>query len=148
MKRLPLPANTWTHLAKLYTSPMVTARDIHLHYKHITHRRVGTYNRFPDRDSTCRLCGVADESSTHLGECPKLVSIIETLNTAARFTPEPNRSREKAITDNLFIYPEGNAPKAIYTLYTLAWRYIITDFYRIHYDGITFSKESVLVRTL
>ena len=39
-KRLALPDNVWAHLAELYTSPMLTARDTHLHYKHITHRRI------------------------------------------------------------------------------------------------------------
>ena len=50
-EKLQIPSNTWAHLAKLYTSPMVTARDTHLHFKHITHRRVGTYNRFPTEET-------------------------------------------------------------------------------------------------
>ena len=49
---------------------------------------------------------------------------------------------------NIFIYPKGDAPKAIYTMYLIAWRYIITDFYRIRYDGIEFSEESILIRTI
>ena len=36
-EKLQIPGDTWAHLAKLYTSPMVTARDMHLHFKHITH---------------------------------------------------------------------------------------------------------------
>ena len=48
----------------------------------------------------------------------------------------------------LFIFPKGDAPKAIYILYLLAWRYIITDFYRIHYENITFSEESILIRII
>ena len=135
----------------LYTSPMVTARDMHLHFKHITHRRVGTYNRnrFPDRANTCRICGETDESSTHLGECPGTTSILGELNKVARFSPKIGRSREETIIDNLFvIYPKGDAPKVIYVLYLLAWRYIITDFYRIHYDGINFSEETILIRII
>mmetsp|Transcript_24617 Transcript_24617/g.67665 ORF Transcript_24617/g.67665 Transcript_24617/m.67665 type:complete len:217 (+) Transcript_24617:129-779(+) len=38
-----------------------------MHFQHITHRRIGTYNRFPDRDPLCRLCKQTTESSTHLG---------------------------------------------------------------------------------
>ena len=30
----------------------------------------------------------------------------------------------------------------------LSWRYIITNFYRIHYDGIEFSEESILIRII
>ena len=70
------------------------------------------------------------------------------MNKIARFTPKIGRSREETIIDNLFIYPEGDAPKVICVLYLLAWRYIITDFYRIHYDGITFSEESILIRII
>eukprot|EP00967_Tisochrysis_lutea_P061107 scaffold78266_cov31-Tisochrysis_lutea.AAC.1 len=52
------------------------------------------------------------------------------------------------IADNLFIYPKGDAPRAIYILYMIAWRYIITDFYRIHYDNMNFSEESILIRII
>ena len=46
------------------------------------------------------------------------------------------------------MHPGGKLPRSLTILYTLAWRYIIIDFYRIHYDGIEFSEESVPVRTL
>ena len=39
-------------------------------------------------------------------------------------------------------------PKSLVILYILAWRYIITDFYRIHYDNANFSEESVLIRII
>ena len=84
----------------------------------------------------------------HLGECQGITNVLCALNKVARFSPKAEKSREGYIVDNLFIYPKGDAPKAIYTLYLLAWRYIITDFYRIHYDGIKFSEESILIRTI
>lgn len=34
------------------------------------------------------------------------------------------------------------------TLYLLAWRYIFTDFYTIHYDNIKFNSEHVIRRTI
>eukprot|EP00967_Tisochrysis_lutea_P071765 scaffold95473_cov28-Tisochrysis_lutea.AAC.2 len=43
-----------------------------MHFKHITHRRIGTHNPFPDRNPLCRLCAQANESSTHIGKCPAL----------------------------------------------------------------------------
>ena len=46
------------------------------------------------------------------------------------------------------MHPGGKTPRSLTILYTLAWRYILTDFYRIHYDGIEFSEESVLIRTI
>ena len=76
-KKLQLPDEVWAHLAEIYTSPMMRARDTHLHYKHITHRRIATGNRFANRDRTCRFCKVADESSTHLGECPRLERFVK-----------------------------------------------------------------------
>ena len=135
-------------MATLYTSPMMTARDTHLHFKHLTHRRIGTYNRFANRDKTCRICRTAYESSTHLGECPRIVKILQTLDKLARYKPRDDRSREEVIVDNVFVHPGGKSPRSLTILYTLAWRYIITDFYRIHYDGTEFSEESVLIRTL
>ena len=33
-------------------------------------------------------------------------------------------------------------------IYLLAWRYILTDFYRIHYDNIKFNSDHVIRRTL
>ena len=96
-EKLNLPEDTWAHLAKLYTSPMVTvtARDMHLHFKHIAHRRVGTYNRFPGRDNTCRICGETDETLTHLGECPGITSILDAINEIAQFSaPKAGRNRE------------------------------------------------------
>ena len=79
---------------------------------------------------------------------PRLVKIFETLDNLARYTPRSNRSREEVIVDNLFMHPGGKTPRSLTILYTLAWRYILTDFYRIHYDGIEFSEESVLIRTI
>ena len=88
-QRLPVPDNTWEHLATIYTSSMMTARDTHLHFKHLTHRRIGTYNRFADRDKTCRMCKASNESSTHLGKCPRVVKIFETLDKLARYIHSP-----------------------------------------------------------
>ena len=55
---------------------------------------------------------------------------------------------EKLITDRLFLHPDDPCPKSLPILYLLAWRYILTDFYRIHYDNASFSEESVLARTI
>ena len=82
--------------------------------------------------------------------CPGITRILDALNIIARFSPSAERSREDITIDNLFIFPKGDAPKAIYTLYLLAWRYIITDFYRIHYENIDidYSEESILIRII
>mmetsp|Transcript_18473 Transcript_18473/g.52143 ORF Transcript_18473/g.52143 Transcript_18473/m.52143 type:complete len:245 (+) Transcript_18473:1995-2729(+) len=133
--RLPITDSVWAHLAQIYTSPMMTMRDTHLHFKHITHRRIATANRFAHRDKACRFCMTSDESSTHLGECPRLTNIFDALDTLARHPNTPDKSREQNIIDRLFAHPSGPCPKALATLYMLAWRYIITDFYRIYYDN-------------
>ena len=136
----------WFSIPKMLTSSGHSPRcdDDSSAPPHIRHVRslsgkrlyVPTRHRFPDRNNTCRICGEADESSTHLGECPGITKILDALNKVARFSPKTERSREDTIIDSLFIFPRGEAPKAIYALYLLAWRYIITDFYRIHYDGV------------
>ena len=85
-----------------------------------------------------------------MGECPRLMKIFDALDSLARHPSAPDKSREQGIVDRLFIHPKGSCPcpKALATLYTLAWRYIITDFYRIHYDNATFSEESILISVL
>jgi len=59
-----------------YNNTLLTPRDCyHLHFKHITHRRIGTNNRYDaDRPcpSTCRFCHKYEETSVHLGRCPCL----------------------------------------------------------------------------
>eukprot|EP00962_Isochrysis_galbana_P032411 scaffold10647_cov113-Isochrysis_galbana.AAC.9 len=62
-KRLPLTDKQWIIIASRYNNSLLTPRDYHLHFKHITHRRVGTNNRFSDQPSTCRFCHKYVESS-------------------------------------------------------------------------------------
>ena len=78
---------------------MLTARDTHLHYKHITHRRIATANRFADPNKTCRFCKSNAESSTHLGECPRLDNIFDTLDTLARHPGTPSEDHNKGAID-------------------------------------------------
>eukprot|EP00962_Isochrysis_galbana_P001979 scaffold511_cov111-Isochrysis_galbana.AAC.2 len=46
--RLPLTNGQWKTIASRYNNSLLTPRDYHLHFKHITHRRIGTNNRFAD----------------------------------------------------------------------------------------------------
>ena len=48
-RKLDLTHDEWKHVAKLYTHPLLKHTDKHLHFKHITHRRLGTRNRFAQR---------------------------------------------------------------------------------------------------
>eukprot|EP00962_Isochrysis_galbana_P004681 scaffold1290_cov115-Isochrysis_galbana.AAC.5 len=68
-KRLPLKKEQWNIIASIYNNSLLTPRDYHLHFKHITHRRIGTNNRFADQQSSCRFCRKYVESSDHLGRC-------------------------------------------------------------------------------
>ena len=76
------------------------------------------------------------------------LKIFERINTTTRYKPGRNRTREERARDHLSIHPGSSVPPATATLYSLAWRYIITDFYRVHYDGYKFSVNAVLARTL
>eukprot|EP00962_Isochrysis_galbana_P002920 scaffold810_cov146-Isochrysis_galbana.AAC.2 len=65
----------------------------HLHFKHITHRRIGTNNRFADQQSSCRFCRKYVESSVHfLGRCPGLKKIFGTINKTLGFTLRADRN--------------------------------------------------------
>ena len=54
--------------------------------------------------------------------------------------PVHNTTAEKA-TKRLFMLPHASSPPSREILYVLAWRYILTDFYRIHYDNIKFNSD-------
>eukprot|EP00967_Tisochrysis_lutea_P027887 scaffold32418_cov36-Tisochrysis_lutea.AAC.4 len=56
-------------------------KHLHLHFKHITHRRIGTRNKFPDSSTDkCRLCCGHREESYHLAWCPATKMIFETID--------------------------------------------------------------------
>jgi hypothetical protein len=44
-KRLRIKDKQWDIIASRYNSSLLTPRDYHLHFKHITHRRIATNNR-------------------------------------------------------------------------------------------------------
>jgi len=59
-RRLNITSEEWKHIAKLYTMPLLKHTDKHLHFKHITHRRIGTRNRFiASPTDVCRLCAMS-----------------------------------------------------------------------------------------
>jgi hypothetical protein len=64
----------WDIIASRYNSnsSLLTPRDYHLHFKHITHRRIATNNRFADQSSICRFCYQYEETSMHL---PRTLSL-------------------------------------------------------------------------
>ena len=45
--KLDLTHDEWKHVAKLYTHPLLKHTDKRPHFKHITHRRLGTGNTQP-----------------------------------------------------------------------------------------------------
>jgi len=122
-----------------------------MHFKHITHRRIGTYNRFPNRDPICRFCAQENESSVHLGTCPALDNVFDTIHYLTDLSPTDDllhsTTAEKA-TKRLFMLPQSTASTSREILYLLAWRYILTDFYRIHYDNAKFNSDYVVRRML
>ena len=50
--------------------------------------------------------------------------------------------------DRLFILPNTHSPHSREILYILAWRYIPTDFYKVHFDNITFDSKQIKRRIL
>src|SRR6056297_1893306 len=124
----------WIIIAARYNNTFLTPRDYHLHFKHITHRRIATNNRFSDRSCICRFCHTYPETSMHLARCPSLKAIFGTLNKAIGFQPSKNRDVPQMALDTLFGYPYSDTPQSVGHLHMIAWRYIITDFYRLQYD--------------
>jgi hypothetical protein len=133
-KRLAITPKQWLIIASRYNNTVLTPRDYHLHFKHITHRRIGTNNRFADQSSICRFCHTHEETSVHLGRCPSLTKIFGTINKATGFTPGKNRTYQQKALDTLFCHPCEDTPACVVHLYLIAWRYIITEFYQLHYD--------------
>eukprot|EP00962_Isochrysis_galbana_P021175 scaffold6248_cov121-Isochrysis_galbana.AAC.7 len=85
--RVRVEGSRW-RLASFGWSPPCRIRGfLHLHFNHITHRRIGTNNRFADQPSACRFCHKHVESSVHLGRCPSLKKIFGTINKALGFAP-------------------------------------------------------------
>jgi hypothetical protein len=50
------------------------------------------------------------------------------------FTPDNNRTSQQKARDKLFCHPCEDTPACVGHLYLIAWRFILTDFYQIHYD--------------
>jgi hypothetical protein len=127
-QRLPLSKEMWTIITSRYTNTLLTPRDYHLHFKHITHRRIATNNRFVDQSNLCRFCHTHEETSLHLGRCPGLTTIFNTLNKAVNFHPSKDRSILQKALDTLFCLPCRDTPACVAQLHMIAWRFIITDF--------------------
>ena len=147
--RLNITKDEWKHIARLYTLPLLKHTDKHLHFKHITHRRIGTRNRFPDSlTNKCRLCRDHQEGSCHLAWCPATKTIFETIDALAKNTPPPRRSRAQKVKDRLFAYPGTTTPDNLKALYIIAWKYIIKDFYRVDFEAYNYHYIPVLESTL
>jgi hypothetical protein len=154
-KRLGTTEAQWHIIASRYNNDLLTPRDYHLHLKHITHRCIATNNRFADQPSSfadqpslCRFCHQYGETSVHLGRCPSLTVIFGTINRLVGFAPSGNRSIQQQARDNLFGHPHKDTPACIAHLYMIAWRYILTDFYQLHYDETLPPFDSVRAYTI
>jgi hypothetical protein len=135
-KRLGIKDKQWHIIASCYNSSLLTPRDYHLHFKHITHRRIATNNRFADQSSICRFCHQYEETSMHLGRCPCLTGIFGTvINKAVGFVPTQNMTVQQKILNTLFGHPHKDTPPCIDHLYMIAWRFIITDFYQLQFNS-------------
>jgi hypothetical protein len=134
-KRLGINDKQWDITASRYNSSLLTPRDYHLHFKHITHRRIATNNRFADQSSICRFCHQYEETSMPLGRCPCLTAIFGTINKAVGFVPTQNMTVQQKTLNTLFGHPHKDTPPCIAHLYMIAWRFIITDFYQLHFNS-------------
>jgi hypothetical protein len=133
-QRLPLSEEMWTIIASRYTNTLLTPRDDHLHFKHITHRRIATNNRFVDQSNLCRFCHTHEETSLHLGRCPGLTTMFNTLKKAVNFHPSKDRSILQKALNTLFCSPCRDTPACVAHLHMIAWRFISIVFNRSHYD--------------
>ena len=124
-------------------------RTLHPHFKHITHRRIGTKNRFTDSPTEkCRLCNRHQENSCHLAWCPATKKVFDAIDAIAGYTPSANRTRKQKAKDRLFAYPDVINPDSLKTLYIIAWKYIIRDFYRVEFESYEYHYIPVLESTL
>jgi hypothetical protein len=133
-QRLGITQKQWIIIATRYNNTFLTPRDYHLHFKHITHRRIGTKIRFANDSQECRFCHRYKVTSVHLGRCPGIRAIFRELNLIAGFKPAKNRNSQQKALDILFCFPHFDTPQCISHLYMIAWRFILTDFYQINYN--------------
>jgi hypothetical protein len=92
-------------------------------------------------------------TSVHLGRCPSLLKIFDTINQTVGFTPDKNRNVQRKALDTLFCHPHADTPQYIGNLYLIAWRLILTESYQLHFDEErpVFDEEraySIFQRTL
>jgi hypothetical protein len=57
-----------------------------------------------------------------------------TLIRAVGFTPDKNRNVQRQALDTLFCHPHADTAPCIGNLYLMAWRFILTDFYQLHFN--------------
>lgn len=65
-----------------------------------------------------------------------------------RPTPRPGRSRTQKIKERLFAYPGAIAPDSLKTLYIIACKYILRDFYGVEFESYEYHYVPVLEATL
>ena len=96
------------------------------------------------------MCNRYQEDSCHLAWCPATRKIFDTIDAIANYTPKQNRSHRQKTKDRLFAYPNATTPDSLKTLYIIAWRYIIKDFYRLEFESYEYhyipALESTLIR--
>lgn len=102
-RRLPDLSGKWKQISQLYKYNFLTPRprDSYMHFKHVLHRRIATANRFAD-DPTCRFCGIATESSTHIASCIATEPIFEFIEGLLGMNLRPRPGSE--IAQRLFCY--------------------------------------------
>ena len=129
--------------------PLLKHTDKHLHFKHITHRRIGTRNKFPDSPTDkCRLCHGHREDSCHLAWCPATKTIFETIDALTKHTPAAKRSRAQKVKDRLFAYPGTDHSRQLKSALYNSVEAHIKDFYRVEFEAHNYHYIPVLESTL
>eukprot|EP00967_Tisochrysis_lutea_P108890 scaffold168919_cov34-Tisochrysis_lutea.AAC.2 len=114
----------------------------------------------PQLRSSCTALSIYEEASSQ--DCVDAGAETGYINAHAHYVISGVRGRAKQggppATTKIFakkwrdspppLPPSVTRAHALPILYLLAWRYILTDFYRIHYDNIKFNSDHVMRRTI
>jgi len=132
-----LGAIDWFELGKRYTVGLATPKDFGSHYKLITHRAMRTRGQDWQR-VTCRVCGAAQESIAHWGECGGLRPIFEEM----RKFDEGDKWDEVKL--NLFGMRQRGVETGVSLIHFLLWKFTLIALTKKGKLGIPINTDDII----
>ena len=129
----------WQAVAKRYKMGLVTPTDFGTHYKCIAHRQWRVWGEGGRK--RCRLCGHEKESVEHLGECPKLRRIYESLRPM-----DEGGEWDNTRLNLLGVKSKGVVKRGVSAIHHFTWKHVIPELVRVETEDAEFQTKAVLKR--